>query len=128
MFNGRSAATITSYEGWAVNKENPDWKGTDRYFQPASFFPAQPTDRTGNSTRHNPKVRQPFNFNENFSLAKSFPITEGIRVDFRWEMFNALNRFRPSPGSTNIQDANFGRVQGQLNEPRRMQLGLKMYF
>jgi hypothetical protein len=65
---------------------------------------------------------------ENFSLAKSFPITESMRVDLRWEMFNALNRFRPSPGSTNVQDPNFSRVQSQLNEPRRMQFGLKLYF
>ena len=61
-------------------------------------------------------------------MAKSFPITEGTRLDFRWEMFNAFNRFRPSPGSTNVQDPNFGRVQSQLNGPRRMQFALKLYF
>jgi len=128
MFNGRSAATITTYDGWFARHSNPDWKGNDRYFQPPAFFGPQPTDRTGNATRHNPKARQPWNLNENFSLAKSFPVTEAIRIDFRWEMFNAFNRFRPNPGSTNIQDPNFGRVQSQLNEPRRMQLGLKLYF
>jgi len=128
MFNGRSAATVTTYDGWFANLNNPNWSGNDRYFQPASFFGPQPTDRTGNTTRHNPKARQPWNLNENFSLAKSFRITESARVDLRWELFNAFNRFRPNPGSTNIQDANFGRVQSQLNEPRRMQLGLKIYF
>jgi hypothetical protein len=128
LFNGLSAATVTTYDGWIANYNNPDWKGNDRYFQPVSFFGAQPTDRAGNTTRHNPKARQPWNLGENFSLAKSFPVTESVKVDFRWEMFNAFNRFRASPGSTNIQDANFGRVLGQLNEPRRMQLGLKIYF
>ncbi|MCC6294848.1 MAG: TonB-dependent receptor [Bryobacterales bacterium] len=128
LFNGRSAATVSTYDGWLSNISNPNWQGSDRYFQPASFFGAQPTDRAGNTTRHNPKARQPWNLTENFSLAKSFRITESARVDFRWELFNAFNRFRPSPGSTNVQDPNFGRVQGQLNEPRRMQLGLKLYF
>jgi len=128
LFNGRSAATIPTYDGWIVNKNNPDWKGADRFFQAPSFFGPQPTDRAGNSTRHNPKARQPGNFNENFSLAKKFILTESLRVDLRWEMFNAFNRFRPSTGSTNIQDPNFGRVQSQLNEPRRMQLGLKLYW
>lgn len=128
LFNGRSPAMITTYDGWIVNKDNPDWKGTDRYFQPSSFFGPQPNDRPGNATRHNPKARQPGNFNENFSLAKKFLITESVRMDLRWEMFNAFNRFRPNPGSTNVQDPNFGRVQSQLNEPRRMQLGLKIYF
>jgi hypothetical protein len=128
LFNGRSAATVTTYEGWLSKKSNPDWKGSDRYFQPASFFGPQPTDRAGNVTRHNPKARQPANLNENFSIAKSFVFTESIRFDVRWELFNAFNRFRPSPGSTNVQDPNFGRVLAQLNEPRRMQLGLKLYW
>jgi hypothetical protein len=119
---------VSSYEGWIAENENPDWKGADRFFQPRSFFGPQPTDRAGNTTRHNPRARQRWNLNENFSLAKTFPIAESVRLDLRWEMFNALNRFRPSTGSTNVDDPNFGRVQGQLNEPRRMQLGLKLYF
>jgi hypothetical protein len=128
LFNGRSPAFIDSYEGWIVDHDNANWKGSDRYFVPGSAFGAQPNDRAGNATRHNPKARQPWNVTENFSLAKSFPVTESVRMDFRWELFNAFNRFRPNPGSTNVQDPNFGRVQSQLNEPRRMQLGLKIYF
>ena len=49
-------------------------------------------------------------------------------MDLRWEVFNAFNRVRFNPGSTNIQDPNFGRVTSTLNDPRRMQLGLKLYF
>ncbi|HEX5005784.1 MAG TPA: TonB-dependent receptor, partial [Hyphomonadaceae bacterium] len=138
IFNGRSAAAVTSHDGWIATHDNPNWKGSDTFFNPASSYavdtnPAtpdidQPLDRLGDMTRFNPKARQPWNFNENFSLAKSFPITESMRIDFRWEMFNAFNRFRPSPGSQNVQDPNFGRVQGQLNGPRRMQFGLKLYF
>jgi hypothetical protein len=128
LFNGRSPATITTYEGWLSNNENPNWKGGDRFFQPASFFGPQPNDRAGNATRHNPKARSSANLNENFSLAKAFPITESLRMDLRWEMFNAFNRFRPSTGSTNVQAADFGQVTSQLNEPRRMQLGLKLYW
>jgi hypothetical protein len=30
LFNGRSAATVTTYEGWLSKKSNPDWKGSDR--------------------------------------------------------------------------------------------------
>jgi hypothetical protein len=128
LFNGRSAATVTTYDGWIASHTNPDWKGNDRFFQPPSFFGPQPTDRAGNVTRHNPKARQRWNLNENYSLAKSFRFTESVRMDFRWEAFNLFNRFRPASGSTNVQDPNFGRVQSQLNEPRRMQLALKLYF
>jgi hypothetical protein len=129
LFNGRSAATVPSNDGWlATFTGAPNWKGSDRFFKAPAFFGAQPTDRAGNVTRHNPKARQRANLNENFSLAKTFQFTERVRTDLRWEMFNALNRFRPATGSTNIQDATFGQVQSQLNEPRRMQLGLKLYF
>ncbi len=128
LFNGRSPAHVPTYDNWIVKHDNPDWKGSDRYFQPASFFGPQPSDLAGNATRHNPKARQPWNLTENFSIAKTFAIRESIRTDLRWEMFNAFNRFRPSPGSTNVQDPNFGRVQGQLNGPRRMQIALKFYF
>ena len=38
------------------------------------------------------------------------------------------NHARFNPGSQNMQDANFGLVNSTLNEPRRMQLGLKLYF
>ena len=89
LFNGRSAATVTTYDGWIAQLSNPNWKGSDRYFQPASSFGPQPTDRAGNTTRHNPKARQPWNLNENFSLAKSFLVKEPVRLDLRWEMFNA---------------------------------------
>ncbi|MEZ5354687.1 MAG: TonB-dependent receptor [Bryobacteraceae bacterium] len=128
LFNGRAAATVNTYDNWIVNHDNPNWLGSDRFFQPASFFGDQPLDRLGNATRFNPKARQPWNLNENFSLAKSFRITESTRVDLRWEMFNAFNRVRFATGSSNVQDPNFGRVQGTLNGPRRMQLGLKLYF
>jgi hypothetical protein len=103
-------------------------RGSDRFFQQASVFGAQPLDRLGKATRFNPKARQPRNLTENFSLAKSFVITGRIRMDLRWEMFNAFNRVRFSPGSQNVQDPNFGRVQGTLNGSRRMQLGAKFYF
>ncbi len=128
LFNGRAAATVSSYDGWIADHKNPNWLGSDRFFQPAAFFGEQPLDRLGNATRFNPKARQPWNLNENFSLAKSFRISESMRVDLRWELFNAFNRVRFATGSSNVQDPNFGRVQGTLNGPRRMQLGAKFYF
>jgi hypothetical protein len=128
IFNGRGAATVTTYDGWLANQEHPDWKGADRYFQAPSFFGPQPTDRLGNTTRHNPKARTPANLGENFSLAKSFFFTETTKLDFRWEAFNAFNRTRFDPGSRNVADPNFGRVQAQINQPRRMQFALKLYF
>ena len=128
IFNGREAATVTTNEGWTTNLDNPDWKGNDRFFQPRSFYGPQPTDRLGNTTRQNPKARTFPNFSENYSLAKSFHISEHKRIDFRWEAFNIFNRSRFETGSRNIDDPNLGRVLTTINDPRRMQFALKFYF
>jgi hypothetical protein len=128
IFNGRSAAQISTYDNWIANNQNPDWKGNDRFFQPAEFFGAQSTGVLGNATRFNPKARTPWNLSENFSLAKSFTFTEQLRLDFRWEIFNAFNRSRFATGSTNVESPSFGKVTSTVNDPRRMQFGLKLYW
>jgi hypothetical protein len=140
IFGGRQAATISTYD-WrgpqATGKFDPQ---TDRFFQQASFFGPQPGNAIGNSTRFNPKVRLFPNYNENISLAKEFAVTERVRLDFRWEAFNLFNRVRFGIGpGRNITDnytatltnPNFGRLTSSsdlLNEPRRMQFALKLYF
>ena len=101
----RQAATITTYDNWrgamASGSFDPNPaapSGGDRFLQPRSFFPAQPTDRVGNSTRANPKLREFPNYNENISVGKTFQMHEAMRVDFRWEAFNLLNRVRFGTG------------------------------
>jgi hypothetical protein len=131
IFNGRSPAHVTTYDGWIANNSNPDWVGGDRFFNAPTAFAdpgAQSNTVLGNATRFNPKARYPWLLDESFSLAKPLPFTESVRLDLRWEMFNAFNRSRFNPGSTNVQDPNFGRVTSTLNDPRRMQLGLKLYW
>jgi len=128
IFNGRSAAQIQTYDGWIAQHERPNWRGSDRFFQPPSFFGPQSTEQLGNSTRQNPKARTPAGYTENFSLAKSFPAGERLRLDLRFEVFNAFNRSRFSTGATNIESPTFGQVNSTVNQPRRMQLGLKLYW
>jgi hypothetical protein len=129
IFNGRCAPTITTYDGWVADNDGADWQGASRYFvAPRTFSAVTPNDRLGNASRTNPKVRTPPQYNENFSLAKTISFGETRRLDLRAEAFNAFNRVRFNPGTTNIDDANFGRVTSTLNEPRRMQFAAKFYF
>ncbi|MCC6393309.1 MAG: hypothetical protein IT167_22100 [Bryobacterales bacterium] len=67
-------------------------------------------------------------FNENISMAKTVPITESFRADFRWEMFNMFNRTVFNTGNTNLNSTAFGVVNGQVNNPRQMQVALKVYW
>ena len=122
--------TITTYDGWRGTYTGKFDPNKDKFFQPASFFGPQSTTQYGNATRTNPKVRNFANLNENISLAKSFPIRESIRAEFRAESFNLLNRtvFGPSSGALSLQNANFGLWATQANTPRGMQLALKLYF
>ena len=122
--------TITTYDGWGGTYSGKFDPNVNRFFQPASFFGTQPTTQLGNATRTNPKLRNFSTKNENISLAKSFPIHESIRVEFRGEAFNLLNRavFGPASGALSLQNANFGLWNTQANTPRTMQMALKLYF
>jgi hypothetical protein len=73
-------------------------------------------------------VRAFWNKNENISLAKSFQFTESIRIDLRGEAFNLFNRTIFGTGNTNLNNLTFGLVQNQVNDPRQMQVGLKIYW
>jgi len=81
---------------------------------------------------YKPKFRAFPNYNENFSLAKTSPVRERERLDFRAEMFNAFNRVRFGQESLTIQSQTFGILSqtagDQINSPRQMQLALKLCF
>src|SRR5687767_13126933 len=79
------------------------------FIQPATFFGPQPQD-FGNATRHNPKFRSWWGLNENVSLARSFRITESVRIDLRGEAFNIFNRTVFGTGSTNLNANTLGVV------------------
>jgi hypothetical protein len=127
IFNSQTRPTVTSYDNWrgaiAGDKFDP---AVDRFLNLA-VFPAQP-NAFGNVTRYNPKVRAFPNLNESISVAKTFNFTERWRMDFRWEVFNMFNRTVFGTGNTNLNSNVFGVVTNQVNDPRQMQVGLKMYW
>ena len=128
IFNGITRPTISTYTGWRAPIVGDQFDpAVDRFLQPPSFFGTQPAD-FGNATRHNPKVRTFWGQSENISVARTFQITEGIRIDLRGEAFNLFNRTIFGTGSTNLNAGNFGVVLNQVNDPRQMQLGLKLYW
>ncbi len=126
IFNGSNRPYITTY----------DWKSTytgafdpakDTYLN-AAAFPAQPNYLLGNATRYNPLARGFNGLNENISLGKTFQVREHLRVDFRAEAFNLLNRVIFSNPNSNLNSSSFGLVTGQANSARQMQFALKLYW
>ena len=70
-----------------------------------------------------------------FADGKHFKLPyEDMRIDFRAEFFNAFNhaQFFLAGGSSGMQDVNagssFGVVNGTVNNPRVVQLALKLIF
>ena len=76
----------------------------------------------GRNTERGPGVN-----NLDLALFKNVSITNGVRLQFRLESFNALNHTQFATVSTNLTAANFGVVTA--TRPARInQLGLKLLF
>jgi hypothetical protein len=81
----------------------------------------------GNTPR-NP-VRGPGINNWDLSLYKDTTISERMKVELRLDAFNAFNHleFDPNGISGNIENPNFGKVEGALS-PREVQLSARFMF
>jgi hypothetical protein len=104
------------------------WFDTDAFRNPAPFT-------IGNVPRQLPRTRGPGLNDVAFSAFKVFDIVERFKLEFRGELFNALNNvnyenpgttFTPNAAGVN-QNAAFGRITSALNA-RSVQLGLRLTF
>ncbi len=102
------------------------------WFNPCAFAPAADGE-LGNSPRA--PLSGPRFVNTDLSLIKHFMLPwEEMRLDFRAEFFNAWNhaQFYLQGGSSGMQDVNalssFGVINGTVNNPRVIQLALKLNF
>lgn len=96
----------------------------DRWFDLAAFT-TQAQYTYGNSGRN--ILDGPGNKNLDLSLAKSFAVTEKVRVQFRAESFNATNTANFGFPAANINAAGVGTITSAA-EPRRVQFALKAVF
>lgn len=64
------------------------------------------------------------------SLIKNFAFNERVKLQFRAEAINSLNKFHFNAPVLNPRDANFGRVTNSDSptNPREFQLGLRLVF
>lgn len=100
------------------------------YFNPAAFQ-CNAVGTFGYSPRN--AWFGPGQNNFDLGIFKNIPFKERYRVQFRWEMFNALNRVWFNGPNTGITSGappvgNFGEITGQANSPRIMQAALKFYW
>jgi len=149
LFGGwQTNFNITYQSGWAANFPNarPVRDGSanlgsnatfGRYFDTSLWEDASgrrvaaisPFELRDFPTRFN-DVRVPGYQNWDASLAKFFPIRERMRLQFRFEMINAMNRpwfSNLASGALDVTNARFGQLEPtQRNLPRFIKLALNL--
>ena len=126
LFNGVLRPDVISGVERQLAYDNFDPR-MDRWINPAAF--AAPSGfRLGTAARSYTDLRAPGFLNESFGLIKRTPLTERVLLTFRAEFFNAFNRVVFAAPEGNINNANFGRIARQANNPRQGQLALRLEF
>ncbi len=99
----------------------------ESYFNKAAFrLPL--SFEFGDVPRLTDNIREPGTRNLDLSLLKDFPIREAVRLQFRAESFNVLNNVKFGAPADTFNAASFGVISSQSNQPRQVQLALKLIW
>ena len=96
------------------------------WLNPAAFTQA-PQFTFGNVTRFL-NARGPSVYNWDVSLFKTFTVREKIKAQFRAEALNATNTPYFGNPNTTVTNNQFGVITSQINNPRLIQLGVRLTF
>jgi hypothetical protein len=135
--NNTSGANLTNTNAQSFIRPNQTCDPTlsnptlARWFN-ASCFAQPAAGQLGNANRT--PLSGPDFVNTDFSIIKHFVPREGMRIDFRTEIFNLFNhpQFGAPGGNAEGADFNspatFNVVNYTVNNPRLIQFGLKLTF
>jgi len=99
----------------------------DRWFDTSQFTLAAPYT-FGNVARTLGGLRGDNLKELETSLNKTTTIRERVKLQFRAECFNLTNTPQFAPPNTSLGAAGFGAVSAQNNQPRILQLALKLLY
>ncbi|MFB3829190.1 MAG: carboxypeptidase regulatory-like domain-containing protein [Bryobacteraceae bacterium] len=106
-----------------------DNRTTDAWFDKTAFVLPRAADGSwhfGNAGRSILNADGPFNMD--FGVMKAIPITERVRAQFRWEVFNLTNSPTLADPVVSMDNPDFGKVRGTVSDPRQMQFALRVTF
>jgi hypothetical protein len=110
--------------------QNGNFSGTSYFANPDALAP--PANFTfGSSPRTISTVLQPGARDVSMSIFKEFPLSrlrEGMRVEIRAESFNTFNHPHFQGPDSTVGSSTFGLITSVVNDPRQLQLALKVYF
>lgn len=86
--------------------------------------------RFGNMPRNSADIRSFAYLNEDFGISKAIPLTEKVKMELRWEAFDAFNRHMFTRPVSNLSSSNLsvGQIGGLQNGPRNMQVRLRISY
>jgi outer membrane receptor protein involved in Fe transport len=141
IFSANTGLPIYLSQSASNNGQRPDYIGGDptlsdyqstlKYLNPAAFaaVPLSPTGgaaiRPGNATPG--QFRMPGQWNFDLRLAKSFPVHERAKLEFRGDLFNAFNHTNLTGLRTSINDPRFGQLLSTAGA-RTIQLNARFTF
>ena len=116
--------------------QRPNWTGvsaalsnpTVQQWFNTSQFTLAPQYTFGNVARTLGGLRSDGLKELDFTLNKTFAIHERLKLQFRAECFNLTNTPQFAPPGTALGAAGFGAVSTQNNQPRIVQLALKLLY
>ncbi len=117
-----------------------DWASTpsttgnpDAWINPGAFKAPSSDFALGNGAQRYTQLRQRSENNVDLALAKTFPMGERFRAQFRWEFFNLFNYAQYTVAAWEnwrlcVTCGGFGQLNATQNMPRMMQLSMKVIF
>jgi hypothetical protein len=109
---------------------NGPFTGTS-YFKNPDALSTPPAFTFGTSPRTIGTALQPGARNFDMSIFKEFPLTkvrEGMRLEFRAEAFNTFNHPQFQGPDATVGASDFGMITSTVNNPRQLQIALKLYY
>jgi hypothetical protein len=106
-------------------------RSVDQWFNVNAGFERNNALQLANNLRRFPfrfnGIRGPIQARWDFGLIKNFPVREGMRLQFRAEVFNAMNYANLANPNSAVTSGAFGTITGQ-DPPRSWQGALKLTF
>jgi hypothetical protein len=109
------------------------WFNTSCFSVPSTGSAADPRLRwqLGNAPRTDPDLRGHGVNNWNLAVSKTTPLQGGVTLTLRAEAFNLFNRVQfgmPNGTVSTAATSTFGQVTSQRNQPRLVQLAMRLTF
>jgi hypothetical protein len=111
-----------------ISTSDTDPHSVDQWFDITQFRPREPFTLRTLPTRLS-DLRGPGIHKWDFTVSKSFQMSDGVVLKTRVELYNAFNRTNFGNPNTTLTSSNFGRITGtSFGGAREIQLAARLEF